>query len=318
MNPMLIRRAFLLMLLLGLLAAGGLSARAQGSTGPEYFAQTGHNLQGDFLKFYHAIPDPTSIYGYPITEEFNGLDGLHVQYFQRARFELHPELPEGGRVVLTDLGRQLYSPGVQLNSYNPLACRIDPDTKYPVCYAFLDFLDHNGGTAQLGRPISPFEYRDAVIVQYFEKARLEWRPSNPEGQRVILADLGRIYFDRLGEDPGRLQAASPTNGAPSAVIALRVRAFTWKALTFSNDRQVLYVIVQDQRQQAVSDANCSVVTRWPDGQNESSAGVTDGRGIAIIPLSVRNQPPGNLAYLEVNCMYNGLAASVRTSFRIWY
>jgi hypothetical protein len=221
-------------------------------------------------------------------------------------------------VVLSDLGRRTYIPGVQLDTYNPLACRVDADTKFPVCFAFLDFLDHNGGTALLGRPISPFEYRESVIVQYFENARLEWRPSNPEGQRVVLTDLGRIYFDRLGEDSARLQAASPTNGAPSAVISLRVRAFTWKALTLSNDRQALYVILQDQRREAVSGANCSVLTRWPDGRNESNAIVTDVHGAAILPLEVINQPPGNLAYLEASCMYNGLAANVRTSFRIWY
>ncbi len=47
------------------------------------------------------------VYGYPITEQFVGREGRLVQYFQRARFELHPELTAGLRVQLTPLGRAL-------------------------------------------------------------------------------------------------------------------------------------------------------------------------------------------------------------------
>ena len=36
------------------------------------------------------------------------LDGLRVQYFQRARFEWHPELPQGKRVTLTNLGYRYF------------------------------------------------------------------------------------------------------------------------------------------------------------------------------------------------------------------
>ncbi len=68
-----------------LIASNWSSVQAQGV---QYFQQTGHNLQGEFLKFYNAATDPTTLYGYPITEEVNGKDGKHVQYFQRARFEL--------------------------------------------------------------------------------------------------------------------------------------------------------------------------------------------------------------------------------------
>ncbi len=79
-----------LILALTLLASNWSAVKAQDQS-YEYFSQTGHSVQGDFLKFYHAISDPTTIYGYPITEAFPSKDGNQVQYFQRARIEFHAE-----------------------------------------------------------------------------------------------------------------------------------------------------------------------------------------------------------------------------------
>ncbi len=302
-----------------LLAAGWSSAQAQTSS-YQYFSETGHSVQGDFLKFYNAASDPATLYGYPITEQFKDKDGLLVQYFQRARFEYHPNLPDGQRVVLTDLGRKMYTPGIQLNMFSPFACRLYSQTNYAVCFTFLDFFDKYGGVAQFGYPISPFEYDNGVIVQYFEKARLEWQPSQPEGQRVVVTDLGRLYFDKLKDDPSLLQAVQPSSNAPVAapVISLQVRAFVWKAVTLSNDQQVVYIIAQDQRNTAVSNAICTVNVRWPDGSVASTNVMTNANGIAIAAFNVVNQPYGNLVYIDINCSYNGLVGATTTSFRIWY
>ena len=308
-----LRRSATFVLALCLLASTWSSVHAQGI---QYFAQTGHNVQGEFLKFYNAATDPTTLYGYPITEEFTGKDGKHVQYFQRARFELHPELPEGQRVTLTHIGRELYVPGTQLNVYSPFACRLYTETNYAVCFAFLEFLDKNGGVAQFGYPISPFEYHDGVIVQYFENARMEWQPSKPEGQRVILTDLGRLYFDKLGEDPGLLKPVTGNNLA--VVTSIQVRAFAWKAVTLANDQQLIFIIAQDQNGTPVNGATCSANVRWPDGRVESPASATNSNGVAIIPLTVVNQPYGNLVYIDIACAYNGQSGSSSTSFRIWY
>ncbi len=297
-----------------LLASTWSSVQAQ-VTG-QYFSQTGHNVQGEFLKFYNAATDPTTLYGYPITEEITGKDGKHVQYFQRARFELHSELPEGQRVTLTNTGRELYTPGTQLNVYSPLACRMYTQTNFAVCFAFLEFFDKNGGVAQFGYPISPFEYHDGVIVQYFEKARMEWQPSKPENQRVILTDLGRMYFDKLGEDPGLLKPLA--SGNIVAVTAVQVRAFAWKAVTLANDQQLIFIIAQNQNGGIVNGATCSANVRWPDGRVEAPSATTNSNGVAIIPLTVINQPYGNLVYIDITCTYNGQSGTSSTSFRIWY
>jgi hypothetical protein len=51
------------------------------------------------------------LFGYPISEEIYGENGwpYAVQYFQRARFEYHPELPDPYQVSLGLLGDQLLS-----------------------------------------------------------------------------------------------------------------------------------------------------------------------------------------------------------------
>jgi hypothetical protein len=76
----------------------------------QYQGATGHNLSPPFLGYWQAhggLP----IYGYPISEPFNEVskaDGKSytVQYFERARFELHPELPDPYKVSLGMLGRE--------------------------------------------------------------------------------------------------------------------------------------------------------------------------------------------------------------------
>ena len=285
----------------------------------EYFDETGHNVQGEFLKYYHNASDPLLLFGYPITEQITGKDGKTVQYFQRARFELRNDLPEGLRVQLTLLGRETYTPQNPLNVFNAFACRLYSETNFAVCYAFLDFFDKNSGITQFGYPISSFEYHDNVIVQYFEKARLEWRPWNPEAQRVVVSDLGRVYFDKLGEDPGLLNSVPPKNNDIRPQLTnIQVRAFPWKAVTLASDQQVIFVVAQDQRDQPVTGAQCNAVIHWPNGQTDSRSITTNSNGVGLVSLSFNTQPYGNLIYIDIGCELNGLKGKTTTSFRIWY
>jgi hypothetical protein len=67
-----------------------------GAAASNYFDATGHNLMGKFLDYWRSnggLP----IFGYPISEPFqeqSKSDGKMyvVQYFERNRFELHPDL----------------------------------------------------------------------------------------------------------------------------------------------------------------------------------------------------------------------------------
>jgi hypothetical protein len=300
-----------------LLAASWVSAQAQAADS-RYFSETGHNVNGEFLKFYESNPNAIFLYGYPLTEEFTSRDGKTVQYFQRARFEYHAELPAGQRVVLSAVGRETFVSTGPVNVSGTFACRDYAESGYAVCFSFLEFFDAHGGVSQFGYPISSFEYHEDKIVQYFEKARLEWQPWRLEGQRVVVADLGRVYFDQLGEDPALLPPVKPSNNTTSSILKLQVRAFTFKAIAQASDSQKIFVTVQDQNLQPVNNANCMANLRWPDGHEESSVLTTNAAGVGILALSFKDQLPGRMIHVNVNCAYDNLNSSTRTSFRIWY
>jgi len=302
-----------------LLSTGWAPVHAQSvEQDPKYFSETGHNVKGDFLTFYNSNSNAIFLYGYPITEEFVNKDGKTVQYFQRARFEYNPNLPEGQRVFLTQLGRETYVSTGLLNVSNTFACRTYTETGYPVCFTFLEFLDQYGSVQQFGYPISGFEYHENKIVQYFEKARLEWQPWKVEGQRVVVSDLGRIYFDKIGEEPALLLPVPALDNTNNNIISLQVRAFAWKAVTLAADSQLIFVIVQDQKLQPVANASCKTNVHWPDGRVEPVNLTTNTNGVGMVPLSFTNQPYGSLIYVDVVCNFSNLSATTTTSFRIWY
>lgn len=77
-----------------------------------YFPETGFGVGGLFLQYWEENGGLTS-FGYPISAEFDEVqpDGraFRVQYFERARFELHPEAAGTPYVVqLGLLGSALY------------------------------------------------------------------------------------------------------------------------------------------------------------------------------------------------------------------
>jgi hypothetical protein len=291
---------------------------AQSPSDVQYFPETGHNVRGDFLRFFKAVKHPLLVFGYPITDEFTSEDGKTVQYFQRARFELRTDLPKNQRVQLTALGQALYTPGNQkLYIDNSAACQRF-STGFRVCFAFLDFYKENGGAAQFGDPISSFEYHDNLIVQFFEKARFEWRADRPEGQRVVLADLGRLYFDQMAEDAARLKPISEINATINNILSINARAFVQKALAPANGQQTVNVVVQSQTNQAISGANGKATIHFPDGHGEEYFFTTNASGLGSITFHFANQKQGEMVTVDVLVTYEGLATTTTTSFRIWY
>jgi hypothetical protein len=191
-------------------------------------------------------------------------------------------------------------------------------TGYPVCFAFLDFYKANGSMVQFGNPISPFEFHENLIVQYFEKARFEWRADRPEGQRVVLTDLGRLYFDQLGEDQAYLKPVDPLDATINSILAIKVRAFVAKSVTQSSGQQTVYVIVQSQTGQAVSNTTGKATVHWSDGRTVDYYFITNSSGLGTIPFSFQNQKLGELVLIDIAVSYQGLPGTTRTSFRIWY
>lgn len=311
-----IRQLAALFVLLAMLLSEAGSVIAQ-STTVQFFPETGHYVREEFLQFYRSVPDPQLVFGYPITEQIPSKDSKTVQYFQRARFELRRDLPENQRVQLTPIGLALYERADQLNLGNISGCELFA-TGYSVCLAFLDFFKANGGARQFGSPISPFEFHDNLIVQYFEKARLEWRADRPEGQRVVLTDLGRQYFDRLGEDPSLLKPVSPLDATINPILSIKAHAFVARPLTGSTGQQSIYIIVQSQTLQAVSNATGKATVRWTDGRVEEYFFTTNQLGLGSVTLNFSDQKQGELVPIDIIVVYQGLGSRTRTSFRIWF
>ncbi len=175
-----------------------------------YFPETQHSLRGVFRAYWQrhgGLP----IFGFPISEEFieKSEDGRDytVQYFERHRFEYHPEnvapydvlLSRLGDTTLRNQGRDWFSfPKGQQQA----DCQFFADTGHSVCGAFLTYWRSNGleidgragktaseSLALFGQPISEpqvetLEDGRQYTVQWFERARFE-----DHGGQVLLGLL---------------------------------------------------------------------------------------------------------------------------------
>ena len=298
--------------------SGSQSVNAQ-QQAARYFTETGHWVSGDFLQFYEDAPDPLLVFGYPITEAMqDSLSGRTVQYFQRARFELLPDQPNGQRVRLSPLGEWLLREGERVQvPIEPSSCQYFAGHKHFVCFTFLDFFKAHGGVDIFGEPVSEMEKQDNLYVQYFERARFEWHPELPPGQRVTLTDLGSIYFDQRLGDPSYL-APIPRDNLPQSLIQIKGRAFVSKAVAAANSQQTLYVVVQDQYLRPVAGAAVSVMVVFPNGEEQYQLPNTDANGLTQLTFSIGDQPVARIVRIKVHLTYGGREALAETWFYTWW
>jgi len=298
----------------------GDSVLAQSTDVAPVFPDSGHQVSPEFLEKYSSIPNGQEIYGDPITNAFVDVhSGLLVQYFEKARFEYHPDETEDLQVKLTPLGEFLYEAGdiVSIPENFP-SCRMYRETGQPVCYAFLDFFEKNGGVLQFGYPISGFEIHDGWISQYFQRARLEWHPERQSGNRVVITNLGTEYFHFRGEDPTLLQPVLESNIPRQGVFGLQVHAFVSKPfLPILGDQQELYVIVYDQNYNPLEKAIISYVITYPSGNVTTSVmPPTSIQGISTQIISMSGESVGK-AKVVVTVTFGTIQEQSRTSFQIW-
>ncbi|MGB9737317.1 L,D-transpeptidase family protein [Chloroflexus sp.] len=188
-----------------------------------YFPATGHHLSNrvGFLDFWRANGQ-LHTFGMPITEELV-VDGRIVQYFERARFEYHPEYagtPQ--QVQLGLLGREWFDPqGLVMPPASAGDGAFFAETGYWVSGEFLEFWERHGGLPVFGFPISDAFYDNGVLTQYFERAWLRYRPEalSPflRQQQLIygfdLDTLDEVQIDDLGR---RVAAQLGLSTAPVA------------------------------------------------------------------------------------------------------
>ncbi len=172
------------------------------------------NCIGGGFRAYWEQNGGLATFGYPLTAEFSEPtpDGTYTtQYFERARFEYHPENPLEYQVQLGRLGAELYSSILPIPDFPQPGCRYFPETGYNLCEPFFTKWSSVGdkpgaGNLELyGLPISPLQLKsdangNTISVQWFERARFELHNSN----EILLGLLGR---EILAE--GELPAPTP-------------------------------------------------------------------------------------------------------------
>ncbi|HYF66029.1 MAG TPA: hypothetical protein VD886_24580 [Herpetosiphonaceae bacterium] len=146
------------------------------------------------------------IYGLPLTEPQTQANGVIIQYFERVRFEYHPENEGTEYVVLLGLM------GVELGfkeAPQPAPTNATDGawyftaTGHTINPAFRAFWDDRGGLYTFGYPIGQaFRDKDGRLVQYFERTRLELHPENAGTEyEVLLGLLGEELLQRSQTAP---------------------------------------------------------------------------------------------------------------------
>ncbi|MHB1416726.1 MAG: hypothetical protein ACYC1C_15885 [Chloroflexota bacterium] len=188
------RRGFLRSTLALTLAFPLLGAPAL-ATAQQAPAATAPGIADEFAAFYQT-KGGEEIFGQPLTAAIT--EGGHtVQYFTRARLESWPENPPAYRVQVGLLGVLLgkVQPPItaEVAPADPVR-RYFPETGHVVAFAFKGFWETRGGLEVFGYPISEQLVENGLVVQYFQRARMEWHPQNPTGQQVVLGNLGAEYL----------------------------------------------------------------------------------------------------------------------------
>ena len=171
-----------------------------------YFPETGQIVGGTFLRYWQGYGGLAQ-FGLPRTREFEERSPYDnklytVQYFERARFELHPENADPQYQVLLGLLGRDFHPLDQPAA--PLAgATYYPATGHNLGGPFRDYWLTHGGLFVSGLPIteelvevSPDDGRP-YTVQYFERARYEYHPEKAEPYKVLLGLVGnRVLRER--------------------------------------------------------------------------------------------------------------------------
>ena len=178
-----------------------------------FFSETNHHLsdRAGFLNYWRENGG-VLLFGDPLSEEIVE-DGRVVQYFERARFEYHPEnLGQNGQIQLSLLGRELTAGRSFPEATPDMGTQYFPETQHTLSGKFLKFWLKRGGLAVFGFPISePFDEispsdGQTRTTQYFERARSEYHPEaldsfyheREQANGILLAGLHEIELSDLG------------------------------------------------------------------------------------------------------------------------
>ncbi|MFB0545596.1 MAG: hypothetical protein ACETWB_01680 [Anaerolineae bacterium] len=302
-----------------------------GAQTPEvrYFPQTGHNVRGEFLKFFETWGG-VELFGYPLTEEFIK-DGVRVQCFQKVRMEWHPQNPKPYQVELGLLGellgyRQPPIPSSEIPPADDPLRRYYPETGHTVSFAFLKYFDEHGGLDIFGYPITELLVEQGIIVQYFQRAGMEWHEDDPSSP-VQLTPLGELYIQKIGLDPSLLEpvqiqampTSTPLTTPQREAPELNIMASVKYAITGrGSDEQIVYVYVTDEEGQNVEGVEVRLIARYPTEDRHFAPPPTDAHGYTQHTFPIGDPLPGYIIVIDAIASYEGQAAATQTFFLPWW
>lgn len=177
------------------------------SSNSVYYRQTGHYIKDAFLNYW-LMNGGLTLYGYPVTEETQ-IEGVSVQYFQRARFEYHANSQRPWHVELTPAGT-LVTQGRTFPTVSPESAgngkTYFAQTGHTIEGAFASYWNNHGGISIFGYPISEEIQENGLTAQYFERARFE------------LGSRGRVQLGQLGVELLNKQIAQDMPGLDPAIV----------------------------------------------------------------------------------------------------
>jgi hypothetical protein len=297
------------------------------SNNVEYFPETGHNVCDQFLEFFNSRGGP-GIFGYPLTEWVTE-DGRLVQYFQRVRMEYHPENPPRYQVQLGLLGDSIAPPDEKARipesrkpKSNDPEQRYFPETGHTVRFSFLKFYNENGGLDNFGYPVTEFILENGRIVQYFQRALMEW---NPNRGGIVLHNLGEMWVDQHGhlrplKEPVPPLIINPeTPLATPPITSLHATASVRDAFTTPDGDQIVWVYVYNQNGEPVEGAKVELMVHYPsDPRRYMIEDPTDNLGHTQTKFKLGNPTPGHLVVVDAIVKYGGLTTKAQTSFFTWW
>jgi uncharacterized protein YvpB len=138
-----------------------------------------------------------TLFGLPGTPAYvNGTQHV-VQYFEQARLEYDLLKPYNQPIIIGALGSELTAGRTHEKAFQavpPPASDVHTlffqATQHSVSNGFLDFWEKHGDITVFGYPLSQEFVENGLVVQYFERARFEYHPDQPEGAKVLLGKLG--------------------------------------------------------------------------------------------------------------------------------
>ncbi len=207
-------------------------------------------LEDPFARYWE-VNGGLSVLGYPITDaqpmpQPEQPGDIMVQWTERARLESHPQnaapydilLGRLGEERLTQLGRVPAQEGRESGPQPD--CLWFVETGHNVCdqapgQGFKTYWESHGlniagldaynRSLQLfGLPLTAVQMETnadgaMVMTQWFERARFEWHPDNPDEYKVLLGRLGTEVHE---EAPNAAEPANPPAAATSSVFGVEI------------------------------------------------------------------------------------------------